>query len=115
LAGRVLIAATLLFFGFMSLYAEALWFQSVGYEARFWTVVLAKTGISLAAALTGAVIVLLLTRRLPRGEIVPWSIACGGAIGAIWGFTQWDVVLRYFNGVPMSVSDPIFGTSWAIC
>jgi uncharacterized membrane protein (UPF0182 family) len=111
LAGRLLLAITVLFFGSMSLWVEALWFESLGYESRFWTVVFARAATALAGALVGGGIMFLLTRpetswpsRAPR-----WPAVLGAIMGALWGFTQWDVVLRYVHRVPMGVSEPILG------
>ena len=35
--------------------------------------------------------------------------AVGAVIGGIWGWSNWDVVLKYLNRVPAGIDDPIFG------
>ena len=37
-------AMTLGFFWFMDFWGELLWFAALGYDQRFWTEILAKTG-----------------------------------------------------------------------
>jgi uncharacterized membrane protein (UPF0182 family) len=105
-AGRGLIAATVVFFAALNFWGEALWFESVGYASRFWTVVAAKAVISSGGALIGAATVFLLMRP---ATFRSWPVGVGAAIGGVWGFARWELVLLYLNAVPMNVSEPIFG------
>ena len=69
--GRVLAGASLTGFGIglivlMAFWAELLWFDALGFNARFWTFFWAKVLIPLAGATGAAALALLLTRGAGR-------------------------------------------------
>ncbi|WP_437679071.1 UPF0182 family protein [Sorangium sp. So ce131] len=108
-AGALLGVGTLAFFGFLSFWGEYLWFAELGYAARFWTATLARLISALVAASLGGLLVFLLT--LPARSLgarrVPTLL--GAALGALWGFFGWQVILRFLAQVPTELRDPILG------
>ncbi|MBD3290205.1 UPF0182 family protein [candidate division KSB1 bacterium] len=107
--GAVLALITIAFFSLMSFYGEMLWFNSIGYSNRFWTVILAKLLSFGAGAVLGWIIVFILTFSIPSEKKYIRRIAriAGALIGAIITSNNWDVILRYFNQVPTNLKDPI--------
>ncbi|WP_437737485.1 UPF0182 family protein [Sorangium sp. So ce1335] len=110
-AGALLFAATLGFFVFLSFWGEYLWFAELGYAARFWKEVLARLISAAAAAALGGLLVFLLTlpARSRGARRVPTIL--GAALGAVWGFFGWQVILRFIERVPTEQRDPILGHS----
>ncbi|MGK4005241.1 UPF0182 family protein [Sorangium sp. So ce1036] len=110
-AGALFLAGTVALLGFLSFWGEYLWFAELGYTARFWKEVLARLLSALAAAALGGLVVFLLTlparsrgaRRLPP--------VLGAALGAVWGFAGWELILRFLERVPTDARDPILGRS----
>lgn len=109
--GIVVGIGTFLFFWFCGFYAEALWFYAVGYQERFWTVILSKAGLAVLAALVSLLIVGFMTwratmqRHILRAAVLILSLY----IGSQWGFANWDRILLFLNRVEAQVSDPVFG------
>jgi len=135
-ATRVLLAlagALILFFiiniakGF---YTEWLWFNSLGYGSVYTTILKTKVLVFFSAAIIFCVLFLgnlvLATRLAPksRPNIWPWaivrrlqqisklSIITGTALlSLIFGLVaqgNWEVMLRFFNGQPFGITDPVF-------
>lgn len=111
ITGALLFVGTLLFFGLLSFWGEVLWFRYLGYEARLWREILARTAFGLAGAAFGALFLYLLTLALPRGGRTRWGWpeAVGALLGAVAGVTGWDEILRFWYGVPTGVKEPILG------
>ncbi|WP_437512109.1 UPF0182 family protein [Sorangium sp. So ce1099] len=109
--GALVVAGTLAFFGFLSFWGEYLWFAELGYTARFWKATLARLISALAAASLGGLLVFLLTRpaRSRGARRIPTLL--GAALGAIWGFFGWEVILRFLERAPTALRDPILGRS----
>lgn len=107
--GILTASLTATFFWFMSFWGEMLWFESLGYSQRFWTVVLAKVVLGAASALFGSIFVHVLTFfvKKERKYIRIGSKSIGAFIGGIWGLLNWDVILRYWNQVLTGTVDPI--------
>ncbi|WP_437640485.1 UPF0182 family protein [Sorangium sp. So ce854] len=110
-AGALLFAGTLAFFAFLSFWGEHLWFAELGYAARFWKEVLTRLISAGAGAALGGLLVFLLTlpARSRGARRVPTLL--GAALGAVWGFFGWQVILRFIERVPTEQRDPILGHS----
>lgn len=108
-AGVLLIVATVVSFASMSLWGEHLWFAELGYAGRFWISMLARIASMLAGALVAGLIVFMLTVFQPsrRFGLVPALV--GAAIGALWGLSSWEVILRFLYSVPTHDVEPIRG------
>ena len=106
---------TLFFFWFMDFWGEMLWFEAIGYPQRFWTVVLAESGFAVGAALVSWLIVYLLILFLPRHRktVRILAQAAGAFIGGVWGYSNWEIFLKYWNRVSTAVSDPVLGKDTA--
>ena len=109
--GVIIGALTLFFFWFMGFWGEMLWFQSVGYEKRFWTELVSKVVFIAIGAIIGWLAVFILTSFIPKQKKYTRLIArtVGAFVGAIIGLANWDLILRYLNRVSTNLSDPILG------
>jgi len=111
IAGFGLMGGALAFFGLLSFWGELLWFEEVGLARRFWTEVLAKIGMTLGGAAVASGLTWILTlpvqRHRPRARRVGVVLAAIG--GAVWGFANWSVALRWATGIPTLVRDPVLG------
>lgn len=86
IAGVLLAAATILFFALLSFLGEMLWFESLGYGERFWTVVVVKTGAGVGGALLAWLVAFLSTRLTPawpRFRRILQDVAV--FVGLFWG------------------------------
>lgn len=112
------------------LYTEWLWFSSLGYGSVYTTILKTKVLVFFSAAIVFCILFLgnlvLATRLAPksRPNIWPWSIVrqlqqvsklsiiIGTALlSLIFGLVaqgNWEVVLRFFNGQPFGITDPVF-------
>jgi len=112
------------------LYTEWLWFNSLGYDSVYTTILKTKVLVFFSAAIIFCVFFLgnlvLATRLAPksRANIWPWaivrqlqqvsrlSIVIGTALlSLIFGLVaqgNWEVMLRFFNGQPFGITDPVF-------
>jgi uncharacterized membrane protein (UPF0182 family) len=110
-SGLTVAVLTSFFFWFMGFWGEALWYENLGYGDRFWTVFNYNTGLSLAGAILAFIIIYLLTISIPKEHKIIRAISkiLSIAIGGMWGFSNWDVILKYWNGVATGVKDPILG------
>ena len=111
-------------------YTEWLWFSSLGYGSVYTTILKTKVLIFFSAAIIFCILFLgnliLATRLAPKTEahFWPWAIApriqptlklsviLGTALlSLIFGMVaqgNWEVVLRFFNGQPFGITDPVF-------
>ncbi len=111
ITGAVAVLALILFFWFMDFWGEKLWFDSVGYSDRFWDLFLFQTGMVAVGALLSLGIIAGLILFLPKNKkILRLTVASlAFLIGAVWGFSNWDTVLKFWHGVQTGVADPILG------
>ncbi|MCX6167720.1 MAG: UPF0182 family protein [Ignavibacteriales bacterium] len=109
--GVVLAVLTLLFFWFMDFWGEALWFENLGYGTPFWTVVNSNGLLAIAGAFIGLIVVFLLTLRISKNHriISTLSRLLGIVIGGYWGYSHWEIILKYWYGVNTGLKDPILG------
>ncbi|MFC1893363.1 UPF0182 family protein [Chloroflexota bacterium] len=112
------------------LYTEWLWFSSLGYGSVFATILNTKVLVFFAAAIIFCIFFLgnlvLATRLAPHTEarFWPWALVrkiqqilrvnviLGTALlSLIFGLVaqgNWEVVLRFYNGQPFGITDPVF-------
>jgi hypothetical protein len=111
--GVVIALLSLGFFWFLGFWGEALWFEALGFERRFWL----EITYSVTYATIGAVIAFgttyLLTLSLSKSaRYVRWiAVLIATFSGGIWGYSSWDVIMRFWDKVPTTLYDPIFGKS----
>ena len=96
-------------FWFMDFWGDALWFYSLGFENRFWTVILAKTVFLVVGVLFGGLVLYTLTINLSSAKkyIKIIAILAGAFTGGGWGISNWEVILKFINAVPSDISDPV--------
>jgi len=129
----LLLAGLLVLFILISIskgiYTEWLWFSSLGYSTVYATILKTKLLVFFSAAILFCLLflgnVVLATRLAPKSAAVwPWaivrpiqrvlrfSIITGTALlSLIFGLAaqgNWQVVLRFFNGQPFGIADPVF-------
>ncbi|MFC1984014.1 UPF0182 family protein [Chloroflexota bacterium] len=112
------------------LYAEWLWFNSLGYGSVYTTILKTKVLIFFSAAIIFGILFLgnlvLATRLSPKSGANSWpwaivqqvrqisklSIIVGTVLlSLIFGLVaqgNWELVLRFFNGQPFGITDPVF-------
>ncbi len=112
------------------IYTEWLWFNSLGYSSVYTTILKTKILVFFSAAVIFGILFLgnlvLATRLTPKTEsgfwpwtivrqlhqLSKWSIITGTALlSLIFGLVaqgNWEVVLRFFNGQPFGIADPVF-------
>ncbi len=100
---------TIAFFSFIGFWGDYLWFANLGYSDRFWTILMAQTGFGVLGLLAGASLLLLLLMPLPLKLKIPrvWPVLIGGFLGLMWGISNWELLLKFFNAVPAGVEEPI--------
>ncbi len=111
-------------------YTEWLWFNSLGYGSVYTTILGTKVSVFFSAAILFAILFLgnliLATRLSPKSEasfwpwaivqpiqrILRWNVILGTVLlSLIFGLVaqgNWEVVLRFFNGQPFGIADPVF-------
>ncbi len=111
IAGLTLAVLTVFFFWFMGFWGEALWFENLGYGQRFWTIFFSNSLFAVAGAALGWLLMIVFTLNIPkdqkllRGGLKVFGIFVGGT----WGFTNWDTILKFWDGVSTGLKDPILG------
>jgi len=111
--GIIIALLTLGFFWFMQFWGEVLWFESLGFGSRFWLEISYSITFGIVGALTALGGLYLLTIFLPQSfKYVKWvSVLTGTFLGGIWGYSKWDIIMKYWDKVSTTLSDPIFGKS----
>jgi len=109
--GAAIIAATVLLFLFLSFWGEKLWFDNLGYNDRFWTLFVAQLAFVAGGTVLAFIIVSALLYALPKSKrILRYSAyALSMLVGALWGFANWEVFLKFFHSVKTGMVDPILG------
>ena len=137
IVAAVALVAIVIWPAWASFYTNWLWFQDLGYQTVFSTMLVTKVALGLTAGLIAAAVLWLnfkLALRLSsepaaaerffslQGERVPMpdfarltprlalpaALVIGAFLGTLaWG--AWDVFLRYRHQTPFGETDPIFG------
>jgi hypothetical protein len=115
IAGICFAVFTGLFLTFLSFWGEAIWFQSTGYEHRFWNVVLTKVILAIIGALFGILVMTAFTWQIPKTKraLTLSAKVLGAYIASRWVVVNWDKTLLFLNRVTAIVSDP--GTDCGGC
>ncbi len=112
MSGGIAVALlTLFFFWFMGFWGEALWFENLGYGQRFWTIFFSNGLFAVIGAVSGWLLMLLLSVHIPKNQKLIKGVVkiIGVVIGGTWGFSNWDIILKFWNGVSTGLKDPILG------
>ncbi len=111
MGGIALWVATVALFAGMTFWSELLWFESVGYLGRFWTMVFARLGAVALGAVVALATTALLVRpfRVLRRALGWWPLGVGALGGALWGLTAWDELLLFVHRVTSGVAEPLLG------
>ncbi len=109
IVGIIIGAATIIFFWSLDFWGEMLWFENLGYGDRFWMYIVAQTAAGAAGAFVSLGLVSLLTFSIPSSKSYLRKISQGVAFiaGAVWGYSNWEVMLKFWFRVPMGVSEPV--------
>lgn len=109
-SGLACIAATILFFVLLSIWAELLWFEAVGYSDRFWTLLWIRLATFILATGVGFAGVHLLTHAIPSAGSRRLTPDLFGALGgAVWGFVSWNEVVLFLNRVSTDYKEQVLG------
>jgi hypothetical protein len=118
--------------GLATFYSDVLWFREVGFLPVFTKILTARASLALLGGLAFFLVTLvnleaILWRRqdftLVGGLVMPvpmtlprtarrWVLLPAvivGVLGGIAAYSQWHVVLAYFNRTPFGIKDPLFG------
>lgn len=101
------------FFWFMSFWIDALWFNALGYSHRFWIEIIYSISSTFLSALISLGIIFALIYSLPKSfkilKIV--SVIFAVFVGGLWGYSNWETILQFWNKYPTNIFDPIFNKS----
>ncbi|MGI9325200.1 MAG: UPF0182 family membrane protein [Pseudomonadales bacterium] len=106
--GGLLLTFAVLLICALTFWAELLWYEALGFSARFWTFIWAR----LLAIAFGGLLAWALAFLLMRGKgrhlrhVVALFAASGGIF---WGLAAWQLALLYFNRSTTGVLDPMLG------
>jgi len=108
LAGLV---ATVAFFCLLDFWGELLWFRAIGYERRFWTLVILRGVSTAGCGLAAALVVWFLTRSVGAQHAVvrAWPVLAALALGSRIGWDSWDELVLFLQRFTTGVADPILG------
>ncbi len=108
--GLIVLVGAWVFFTFLGFWAEALWYESLGYASRFWKVILYRILFAVIGGAVGLAVVWLLTLFVldPQTRRYRWIPAVIGLYaGAKWGSMNWDRILLFFHRSSTGVTDPV--------
>lgn len=106
--GLLLAALSPVFFVFISIWGEWLWFENVGFGSRFLRMFVAGLGTTIAASVVAALFAFVTTFRA-GAHLRRLVVTLAMLWGAIWGGQHIDTVLLYLYGSPTEVIEPVLG------
>ncbi|HED08474.1 MAG TPA: UPF0182 family protein [Ignavibacteria bacterium] len=101
------------FFWFMGFWIDVLWFRALGFSNRFWIDIIYSSVFTLAGAIVSLLLVFGFIFSLPKNfKFFKWiALAVAAFVGGVWGYTNWETLLKFFQQPPTNIFDPIFGKS----
>jgi uncharacterized protein len=111
IAGIGFVLSVIFFFWFMGFWGEKLWFQYLGHERRFWTVIIAKLAAGGAGLLVGTLFMFTLSFLVPKlRSSIRWiAVAASGLYGMTASASSWDVILKFLYRSSTGVNEPVLG------
>jgi len=101
------------FFWSMGFWVDALWFSALGFSHRFWIEIIYSVSSTLLAALISFGFIFALIYSIPKNfkilKII--SLIFTVFVGSLWGYSNWETILQFWNKYPTNIFDPIFGKS----
>ena len=109
ITGGAILALTALFFLFMTFWGDKLWFDSLGFGQRFWIEILTKAGLIVAGLAVAGLLVYTFTTTIDRRNAFfrYLGLAIALLFGGIWGHSNWEVILTFFNSVDSGITEPV--------
>jgi len=98
-----------LFFIMLDLWGELLWFESLGFESRFWTEIASKGFLSLLGGIL-AFVSLYFMIGSSSSFIVP-ALLLGLYFGSKWGLEEWQTILLFLHRTPTQLQEPVLHRS----
>jgi uncharacterized membrane protein (UPF0182 family) len=120
LIAAFIIAAAFGILFFLAFLADYYWFNAVGYESVFLTILITRIvlfiltfGIFFGVSFGNAVIAARTSVQIKgeQQERLSFTImiaAIGSLIAALGASASWETVLRYLNQTPFAITDPLF-------
>lgn len=109
--GAFILIFTLVLIWMLGFSAEMMWFESLGYGPRFWIVELSQAGLAFLFFLAGGALVYLaafsVSGRYQGARLIASFL--GAAISGVWGYANWENMLKYWHRVSTGVADPLLG------
>jgi len=106
--GSLLIAGAAFLVALMTIWAEYLWYDALGYVGRFWTFTLTPVFVVTAGVVLAVIAPFILLRR-SGAHLRRFAIALAAAGGVVWGLASWRQVLLYLNSEPAGLVEPMLG------
>jgi len=109
ITGALILALTAVFFWFMSFWGEKLWYDALGFGQRFWIEIGTKAGLILTGVLLSGFLVYLFTTAIDKRNAFfrYLGLAIALLFGGIWGHSNWEIILTFFNSVDSGITEPI--------
>lgn len=101
------------FFWFMGFWVDVLWFKALGFSHRFWTEIIYSSVFAVAGVIVSFTLVFALIYSLPKNfkMLKLISLSISAFAGGIWGYTNWETIIKFLKQPITQVFDPIFGKS----
>lgn len=108
LPGILLGAATILFFSFMTFWSEKLWFDSLGFQDRFWTEISTRVLTFVIGAVLSSLVVFLFTLTFNKiNAFIRWTFVLFAALfGGLRWTGNWRSILIFLNQQSSGIVEP---------
>jgi len=101
------------FFWFMGFWVDVLWFKALGFSHRFWTGIIYSSVFAFTGAMVSLTLVFAFIYSLPKNfrllKLIALAIAAFA--GGIWGYTNWETIIKFLEQPSTHIFDPVFGKS----
>jgi len=109
ISGLLIAISTFVFFAFLNFWADKLWYDSLGFQSRFWTEVLARLFSFITGAGLSMLLIFLFTLTIKQfNGKMRWAIvSVSGLYGGLRWAGNWQNILKFLNSQSSGISDPI--------